>query len=312
MNCRRVEPRLLDHLERLVPEREARAIEAHLAHCPACRQRQERFQALRAGLRELARHLPARETDVYEQAVGRGMAERAASAGNGRRRRAPSVSLPAVGRDDRQAWIVWAAGVIALSGAAAALCLSLLLSSRAGHGRIAGSPQRQLARGLARTPTGGPLPAARTPITSGEDPIAGPPPAAPPGSHDLPRPPGAPAGGGDPEAAKGGGLQTSPLRPSAPIAGDLPAINRDPQEAVRQWATLTRSEWEEIEDRLRKSIRVRDDFVTIPFPRLASTSDRQIAHAVESYKREAAIVDPRLSHEVTGAFKASALSDLCS
>ena len=36
---------------------------------------------------------------------------------------------------------------------------------------------------------GGPLPAARTPIVSGEDPIAGLPPAAPPGSHDLHRPP---------------------------------------------------------------------------------------------------------------------------
>ena len=33
--------------------------------------------------------------------------------------------------------------------------------------------------------------------------------------------------------------------------------------------------------------------------------------AAESYKREAAIVDPRLSHEVTCAFKGTALSDLC-
>src|SRR5207245_4647716 len=50
---------------------------------------------------------------------------------------------------------------------------------------------------------------------------------------------------------------------------------------------------------------------TIPFPRLASISNQQIAQAVESYKREAAIVDPRLSHEVTCAYKATALSDLC-
>src|SRR5207244_3306566 len=65
------------------------------------------------------------------------------------------------------------------------------------------------------------------------------------------------------------------------------------------------------EARARLTIKVKDDFVTIPFPRLASTSDRQIAQAVDSYKREAAIVDPRLSHEVTCAFKATALSDLC-
>jgi hypothetical protein len=62
---------------------------------------------------------------------------------------------------------------------------------------------------------------------------------------------------------------------------------------------------------VRAAVRVRDDFIQIPFPRIAALSDRQIAQAVESYKREAAIVDPRLSHEVTCAFKATALSDLC-
>jgi hypothetical protein len=58
-------------------------------------------------------------------------------------------------------------------------------------------------------------------------------------------------------------------------------------------------------------VRVRDDFVQVPFPRLASTSDRQIARAVESYRREAAIVDPRLTGEVTVQQKATALADLC-
>src|SRR5207249_128516 len=43
----------------------------------------------------------------------------------------------------------------------------------------------------------------------------------------------------------------------------------------------------------------------------ASAADRQMAKAVESYKRDAAIVDPRLSHEVTCACKGTALSDLC-
>src|SRR4029079_17921420 len=74
---------------------------------------------------------------------------------------------------------------------------------------------------------------------------------------------------------------------------------------------MPRDEWEKIEARMRRVVRVRDDFVTIPFPRIASVSDRAITQAVDSYKREAAIVDPRLSHEVTCAFKATALSDLC-
>src|SRR5207244_6728723 len=55
----------------------------------------------------------------------------------------------------------------------------------------------------------------------------------------------------------------------------------------------------------------RDDFVTIPFPRIAAATDRAVVAATEAYKREAAIVDPRLSCEVTCAFKATALSDLC-
>jgi hypothetical protein len=70
-------------------------------------------------------------------------------------------------------------------------------------------------------------------------------------------------------------------------------------------------EWDNLEAQARRMVRVRDDFVTIPFPRLASTSERQIALAVASYKREAAIVDPRLAREVTLQFKGTALSDLC-
>jgi hypothetical protein len=62
---------------------------------------------------------------------------------------------------------------------------------------------------------------------------------------------------------------------------------------------------------VRGNVHVQDDFVRIPFPRLVSTSDRQIATAAESYKREAAIVDARLSREVTLQQKATALADLC-
>jgi hypothetical protein len=66
-----------------------------------------------------------------------------------------------------------------------------------------------------------------------------------------------------------------------------------------------------IEDQVRRAVRVWDDFVRVPFPRLASASDRQIAAAVESYRREAAVVDARLAREVTLQQKATALSDLC-
>jgi hypothetical protein len=102
-----------------------------------------------------------------------------------------------------------------------------------------------------------------------------------------------------------------PRRRHDPSVDDLVYVNRDPEGAIHQWERLRPDEWEKIEARVRRDVRVRDDFVTIPFSRLASTSERQVAQAVESYKREAAIVDPRLSHEVNCAFKATALSDLC-
>jgi hypothetical protein len=107
------------------------------------------------------------------------------------------------------------------------------------------------------------------------------------------------------------GFPPAGIRSRPAFHGDLPYLNRDSQAAFRQWLPLRRNEWEQIEARVRRTVQVRDDFVTIPFPRLASTAARQIAQAVDNYKREAAIVDPRLSREVTCAFKATALSDLC-
>src|SRR5262249_53778773 len=58
----------------------------------------------------------------------------------------------------------------------------------------------------------------------------------------------------------------------------------------------------------------RDDFVLVPSPRIAAEgagATRAAAEAVAAYKRETAVVDPRLVHNVTLGLKATALSDLC-
>lgn len=80
---------------------------------------------------------------------------------------------------------------------------------------------------------------------------------------------------------------------------------------TRRWIALSPDEWEAFETRVRRTVQSRDDFVQIPFPRLAAASDGQIAGALASYKREAAVVDPRLSREVAVHQMAMALSDLC-
>jgi hypothetical protein len=98
--------------------------------------------------------------------------------------------------------------------------------------------------------------------------------------------------------------------PAVP-GGDLAALNRDPAAAIRQWRAVPRDEWQRLEAHLRRQVRVKDDFITILFPRIASAAPRQIAAAAERYQREATIVDQRLAREVTCAFKATALSDLC-
>jgi hypothetical protein len=103
-----------------------------------------------------------------------------------------------------------------------------------------------------------------------------------------------------------------PILPSPRHPGDdLALVNGDLTPMTRQWEPLVAREANDVEARVRHAVSVRDDFVGIPFPRLASTSDRQIAQAVESYKREAAIVDARLAREVTLEQRATALVDLC-
>jgi hypothetical protein len=98
---------------------------------------------------------------------------------------------------------------------------------------------------------------------------------------------------------------------SGVFADDLRFLNADLHQGTRPSTSVSRDEWERMEQRVRRAIRTRDDFVTIPFPRIASLSDGPVAAAVAGYRQEAAVVDARLSREVTLAVKATALSDLC-
>jgi hypothetical protein len=99
--------------------------------------------------------------------------------------------------------------------------------------------------------------------------------------------------------------------PSLARVDDLVSLNYAPVQDRRRWAPRATARWGQIEARLRRGVRVQDDFVRIPFPRLVDASGRQTVAAVECYRREAAMADPRLAHEVTVQQKATALSDLC-
>jgi hypothetical protein len=103
------------------------------------------------------------------------------------------------------------------------------------------------------------------------------------------------------------------LRPSSKRrrAGEVVHRKEDSARTARLWAQPQPDDWQALAARERQTLRVRDDFVQVPLPRLASVSERQIAAAVESYKQEVAIIDPRLARVVTLEQKATALSDLC-
>jgi hypothetical protein len=297
MNCERVEQLLSQHLEGLVSDREVGLMETHVGECPACRRLQDEFLALRSRLRALAQEIP--EADIDCQAIDRWLAEREKSNGSWRSWLRPASPAPAFRR-------------LCLGGAAAALFLVVLAFYWYGHARVTGPHSDLLAKGPHPAQSRHAFrPTAETTRNAHGSPTFTLPSVAPGEEGEvrqsavplLPR--------GYPGIAKDNRSQPSTFRPRGTVIDDLALLNRDPKEAVQQWAPLTPDEWEQIEARVKKTIRVRDDFVQIPFPRLVSTAARQIAQAVESYKREAAIVDPRLSHEVTCAFKATALSDLC-
>jgi hypothetical protein len=106
------------------------------------------------------------------------------------------------------------------------------------------------------------------------------------------------------------------IRPTRPVAppeatDDLAVLNGDPVRDVQQWIALPRDANAMLAERLRRVIHGGDDFVHVPPPRLADARGQQIAAAIESYKRETAVVDARLAREVTVQKKATALSDLC-
>jgi hypothetical protein len=305
MNCRRVEQLLSQHLEGLLPTRVAGAVEAHLADCPDCRRRRDSIRTLESQLHELPALLPLR--DIERRAVGRWMTERELAGLSSRRWFLPRAALQ---RSLRQP-----PARLAPLGAATAVLLLLslgLMIARQHHGR----PRGQQGPSVVVTSSPGrsvPQPGPHLPLYSHEPRVVANNPVQPrtegKGSPVLTRI----ANLGPSSGTVSNRPHAADPSPRAQISrvDDLVYVNCNPETAIHEWVPLRPDEWEKIEARVRHSVQVRDDFVQIPFPRLVSTSERQIARAVESYKREAAIVDPRLSREVTCAFKATALSDLC-
>src|SRR5437016_2212784 len=118
MSCRHVEPLLSRHLEGHLPEREATAVVAHLADCPACRRFRADLAALGADMRDLPE--PLSSPDLPRRAVDRWMAEAAG-------RKATPIMCS-------RRLLAWGIGGAAVAAALLAL-IGLRLQPHAGRGK---------------------------------------------------------------------------------------------------------------------------------------------------------------------------------
>lgn len=320
MNCRRVERLLSDGLDRPLPESASRAVADHLEGCTACRRHHETLRRLAPDLRSsLPRPEPAP-----------GLARRALAVWEAEQSAPQRGVRPAAKIRSTRAWLA----------VPAATAVAAIAATFAGH--VAFSPPQ--------TPAAAPRNVALGNITSGSGKESAPaitrlspklrfaenaagarmfpataaaPPALLPrlrtsryahhalhqqNSHAsvatallLPAPP--------PSQASVAAATPRPV----PVQDDLTYLNggNEGAAALIRWARMPPDAFAALEARLRRAVHVKDDFVAVPFPRVASRDDGVVAGAIAAYQKEAAIVDPRLARAVTLALKGASLEDLC-
>jgi hypothetical protein len=301
MNCQRAQRLLSEYHDHLLAPRKAAALAAHLQHCPVCRALRQALTAFEAQARATSEWQPAPPPHLGRDAVRRWMTERDRRIGR------PVFFADRV-REGLQKFgfrLAPGAAVVVLMCAVFALYGWKPRPSAPVHPLVQArtSPSAASLRALRPRPAFGPrmLPpeeiapgGARTPLR--------------PDDHWSPP---HPRTAGPPPSMTPSSAWRDPATTASGAADDLLVLNGGPSLEHRRSAPLPRDAWDRIEARVRATTRVSDDFVTIPFPRLAAASDRAVVAATEAYQREAAVIDARLAREVTVAAKATALSDLC-
>jgi anti-sigma factor RsiW len=325
MRCRHVERLLSDHLEGLLPPPAATGVAAHLAACPTCRRRRDALQTAGADLRALAGlppppHLARRAIERWATTPAM---EPPMHADARRCTRTPGSS----------GWhrpLRFAAAAFAGVALIVALLIGLLVSGKRSdapaltHPSVAKQPPiEEVAPSAASTPASG---ASRKISKERHHRQSHQPAPHPRGGQPGPRVASGHSAVGPPIGVH----RPAPWRRSAPVPhafgapasavsnvgprGDLAFLNLDPATALRRWTRISPDEIAALEARLRHSLRQGDDFVTTPLPRLAAAGpvgERAAARAAAAYQREVAVVDPRLFHKVTLAFKATEISAVC-
>jgi hypothetical protein len=283
-SCVRTRRQLWDYVRRDLPEADLERVERHLQHCRACAADAEDY-AVTAGHLQAYRARPVPPSGSPWLAVR----ERVLAAPR-------SLSSPA-GRRPR---IIWAAGA-ALVCATAAVGWWRIDRARTPIARTAAVPR----------PAGK---AAGEPVASRNESRVGEP--APPGAS--PTPGDAPAAPSRAILQQRRNLQPARSRrtPPAVVPRALPAPGDDLAQInsggdLANWVPLRKDELAALKVRLDRALRRGDDFVEVPFPRLAAADARLLGAAVADYQREKQVVDPRLARSISLSVKGISLADVC-
>lgn len=315
MNCQRAQRFLSLYHDGHPAGREDAAVTAHLQDCPACRQFRESLTAWGGQVRAASETEPAARREIRSAALDRWVAQQERSpAAHGQWRFSPFANLTVPP-------LVWGAAAAASLVAVANLGRWELKLHHSGPARAApqdgtarqtGSPYHQLVMK--------PAPSAGT--------AAGPP--AQPGGYrkqtSLKRAnigaaaPSSPIHGGSFPVAGESSPRLGPRTAPAPSHDSQPPLpdeqyldGRDPALLAR-WNTLGYEEQQQLVEAIQRKLRrPADDFVSVPFPRIATSGSAgaAIAAAAREYEQEAKVTDPRLFRKVTLQDKGVALSDLC-
>jgi hypothetical protein len=92
---------------------------------------------------------------------------------------------------------------------------------------------------------------------------------------------------------------------------DIHYMNAGASDAAANWARLLPADRERIQRQWDRTINTGDDFVSIPFPRIAGVGNSGLLAAKAAYQTEKAILDTRLVRKMTVSAKALSFADLC-
>lgn len=293
MNCRRIEFLLSCQQETPLNARDSAAVAAHLQTCARCRKRQETFRALGNQIRTEENWEP--KSDLVASALLQWNAEQ------------KTVPTP----------LWWKRPRLAIAFAATAMVLGLVYF-------VANRPTDHTAPPKL-VQNGNPTSPDHIEGTEKDTPKS---PEIPSPEKPQPRFANNPGGrvkvrrvftdsieNGSPSstdfAVPPQNRKNEVLGQKSPVVDDLDYMNSDNNATLQRWTKTQPDQIALLKQQIDKIVQAGDNFITVPFPRIAGVGDQAVRDAADSYRQQKAVVDPRLTRKVTLNLKAASFTNLC-